>query len=122
MRDATFSVFTDLYKLVNGLKNVEKYGFYIFQSMLEINEIWYIIPIYNILSAQISSSPRAGRETFTNPNFPLRPPGPQIASLRSEMSYDLSKKNQKNIGGQKNTVMSLAQNPRVGYQNERNFI
>jgi hypothetical protein len=24
MRGATFSVFTDLYKLVNGLKNVEK--------------------------------------------------------------------------------------------------
>ena len=73
------SSLSDLYKLVNGLKNVEKYGFYIFQSMLEINEIWYIIIIYNILSAQISSSPRAGRETFTNPNFPLRPPGPQIA-------------------------------------------
>ena len=122
MRGATFSVFTDLYKLVNGLKNVEKYGFYIFQSMLEINEIWSIIPIYNILSAQISSSPRAGRETFTNPNFPLRPPGPQIASLRSEMSYDLTKKNQKKIGGQKNTVMSLAQTPRVGYQNVGNFI
>ena len=79
MRGATFSVFTDLYKLVNGLKNVEKYGFYIFQSMLEKNKIWYIITIYNLLSAQISSSPRAGRETFTNPNFPLRPPGPQIA-------------------------------------------
>ena len=45
MRGATFSVFTDLYKLVNGLKNVEKYGFFIFQSMLEINEIWYIIII-----------------------------------------------------------------------------
>ena len=80
---------------------MEKYGFYIFQSMLEINEIWYIITIYNILSAQISSSPRAGRETFTNPNFPLRPPGPQIAQLRSEMSCDLSKKNR---GAQKHTV------------------
>ena len=48
---STFSVFTDLYKLVNGLRNVEKYGFYLFQSMLEINEIWSIIQIYNILSA-----------------------------------------------------------------------
>ena len=90
--------------------------------MLEINEIWYIIPIYNILSAQISSSPRAGRETFTNPNFPLRPPGPQIAYLRSEMWYDLLKKNLKKIAGHKNTVMSLAQTPRVGYQNVGNFI
>ena len=49
--------------------------FYLFQSMLEINEISYIITIYNTLPAPISSSPRAGRETFTNPNFPLRPPG-----------------------------------------------
>ena len=48
---STFSVFTDLYKLVNGLRNVEKYEFYLFQSMLEINEIWSIIQIYNILSA-----------------------------------------------------------------------
>ena len=37
-----------LVKLVNGLKNVEKYGFYLFQSMLEKNEICYIIPIYKI--------------------------------------------------------------------------
>ena len=58
---STFSVFTDLYKLVNGLKNVEKYWFYLFQSMLEINEIWYIIPIYNILSAQINILLSPGR-------------------------------------------------------------
>ena len=43
--------------------------------MFEINEISYIITIYNTLPAPISSSPRAGRETFPNPNFPLRPPG-----------------------------------------------
>ena len=116
MRGATFSVFTDLYKLVNGLKNVEKYGFYLFQSMLEINEIWYIIPIYILLSAQISSSPRAGSETFTNPNFPLRPPGPQISGLKCDMIC------QKKIGGHKITAMSLAQTPRVGYQNVGNFI
>ena len=119
MRGATFSVFTDLYKLVNGLKNVEKYGFYIFQSMLEINEIWFIIPIYNILSAQISSSPRAGRETFTNPNFPLRPPGP-LKLLNSGLKCDMIC--QKKIAGHKITAMSLAQTPRVGYQNVGNFI
>jgi hypothetical protein len=66
--------------------------FYLFQSMLEINEISYIITIYNTLPAPISSSPRAGRETFPNPNFPLRPPGPQIASLRSEMLYTRTKR------------------------------
>ena len=85
--------------------------------MLEINEIWYIIPIYNILSAQISSSPRAGRETFTNPNFPLRPPGPQIASLRSEMSYDLSKKNR----GAQNHSNEPRTNPPSGVSKCREF-
>ena len=71
-----------IYRLVQTSEWAEECGkiwVLLFQSMLEINEIWYIIIIYNILSAQISSSPRAGRETFTNPNFPLRPPGPQIA-------------------------------------------
>jgi hypothetical protein len=75
--------------------------FYLFQSMLEINEIWYIITIYNKLPAQISSSPRAGRETFTNPNFPLRPPGLKLLNSGLKCHMICQKKNQKKIPGGK---------------------
>ena len=95
-----------------------KYWFYLFQSMLEINKIWYIIPIYNILSAQISSSPGPGVklspiQTFLSDLLDLK-------LLNSGLKCDMIC--QKKIGGHKITAMSLAQTPRVGYQNVGNFI
>ena len=61
---------------------------------------------------------RAGRETFTKPNFPLRTPGPQISITQVwNVLWFVKNKN----GGHKITVMIPEHPPRVGYQNVGNF-